>query len=121
VDSAVLVRDLGRRYGQTQEIDDLHLELGSGVTGLPGPNGAGKTTLLRCLATVLAPNTGEVEVFGLNPAQRSQRTELRRRIGYLQQDPGLLVDPSTTIDQALPLVGLDPDFALEPARGTPCF
>src|SRR5260370_10980887 len=34
------------------------------VFGLLGPNGAGKSTLIRILATLLAPDTGRVEVFG---------------------------------------------------------
>ncbi|MFD7656946.1 ATP-binding cassette domain-containing protein [Actinosynnema sp. NPDC059797] len=85
----VEVRALGKRYGQKRVMDGLDLEVGPGVTGLLGPNGAGKTTLLRCLATVLAPDSGGIRVLGLDPADRVQRTELRRRIGYLPQDPGL--------------------------------
>ncbi|CCH28378.1 ATP-binding cassette domain-containing protein [Actinosynnema sp. NPDC047251] len=86
---AVDVRALTKRYGQKRVIGGLDLGVSSGVTGLLGPNGAGKTTLLRCLATVLAPDTGEVRVLGLDPADHAQRAALRRRIGYLPQDPEL--------------------------------
>ncbi|SEQ09831.1 ABC-2 type transport system ATP-binding protein [Lentzea xinjiangensis] len=86
---AVDVRALSKRYGQKRVMDGLDLEVRPGVTGLLGPNGAGKTTLLRCLATVLAPDSGEMRIIGLNPADGAQRTELRRQIGYLPQDPGL--------------------------------
>jgi ABC-2 type transport system ATP-binding protein len=87
--TTVRITGLGKRYGATTALDDLDLEIGTGVTGLLGPNGAGKTTLLRCLATALAPDTGRVDAFGLDPSGAAQRTALRRRLGYLPQDPGL--------------------------------
>ena len=87
--TTVRIQGLGKRYGSTVALDDLDLELGTGVTGLLGPNGAGKTTLLRCLATALAPDRGRVEAYGLDPAVATHRTALRRRLGYLPQDPGL--------------------------------
>ncbi|MFL6178252.1 MAG: ABC transporter ATP-binding protein [Actinomycetes bacterium] len=85
---AASVSDLKRRYGRTQALDGATFEIGSGVTGLLGPNGAGKTTLLRILATVAAPDSGAVTVFGRNPARADERTDIRRRLGYLPQDPG---------------------------------
>ncbi|MFI6390627.1 ABC transporter ATP-binding protein [Nonomuraea sp. NPDC050547] len=84
----IRINGLTKTYGARRALDDLHLTLGTGVTGLLGPNGAGKTTLLRCLATTLAPDAGTVEAFGLDPAERAQRTALRRRLGYLPQNPG---------------------------------
>ena len=48
---------------------------------LLGPNGAGKTTLLRLLAGSLRPQSGELEVLGLDPARDGQR--LRARVGVL--------------------------------------
>jgi ABC-2 type transport system ATP-binding protein len=85
---AATVHEVRRRYGRTQALDGATFTIGSGVTGLLGPNGAGKTTLLRILATVSAPDSGEVTVFGRNPADAGERTEIRRRLGYLPQDPG---------------------------------
>ena len=87
--TTVRIQGLGKRYGSTVALDDLALQIGTGITGLLGPNGAGKTTLLRCLATALAPDRGRVEAYGLDPAVAAQRTALRRRLGYLPQDPGL--------------------------------
>ncbi|MEV0150667.1 MULTISPECIES: ABC transporter ATP-binding protein [unclassified Nonomuraea] len=84
----VTVRGLTKKYGRSVVLDGLTLEFGRGVTGLLGPNGAGKTTLLRSLATTLAPDGGQVRALGLDPADGGQRTELRRRLGYLPQDPG---------------------------------
>ncbi|MEU4409835.1 ATP-binding cassette domain-containing protein [Streptosporangium sp. NPDC023963] len=85
---SITVKGLVKRYGRNRVLDGLDLAVTPGVTGLLGPNGVGKTTLLRCLATTLAPDSGTVEVLGLDPGDRVQRTALRRRLGYLPQDPG---------------------------------
>ncbi|WP_433427537.1 ABC transporter ATP-binding protein [Nonomuraea sp. CA-141351] len=84
----IQIKELTKTYGAKRALDGLDLTLGTGVTGLLGPNGAGKTTLLRCLATTLAPDGGAVDAYGLDPADRVQRTALRRRLGYLPQNPG---------------------------------
>lgn len=88
MDLTVSIRALTKHYGATRALDLVDLDLGTGVTGLLGPNGAGKTTLLRCLATTLAPDGGQIRALGLDTADRAQRTELRRRLGYLPQNPG---------------------------------
>lgn len=84
----VSVTDIQKLYGKRAALDSVSFELDKGITGLLGPNGAGKTTLLRCLATVLAPDRGHLEIFGLDPDRPSERTEIRRRLGYLPQEPG---------------------------------
>ena len=87
---AVTVRmsGVGKKYGRTRALHGLDLTMEPGVTGLLGPNGAGKTTLLRILATVLAPTEGRVQVLDLDPADPHERTEVRRRLGYLPQELG---------------------------------
>ena len=57
-----------------------------------GPSGAGKTTLLRLLAGLLAPGEGEARIAGRPWSQIRgvERVALRRRFGYVQQQPGLL-------------------------------
>ena len=52
--------------------------------GLLGPNGAGKTTTLRILATLLAPDHGSVEVYGVDALQHPR--EVRRLLGYVAQE-----------------------------------
>jgi ABC-2 type transport system ATP-binding protein len=88
MEPTVRIRALSKSFGFTRALNRLDLELGTGITGLLGPNGAGKTTLLRCLATTLAPDHGEIQALGLDPARVEERTKLRRRLGYLPQDPG---------------------------------
>ncbi|MCK1823255.1 ABC transporter ATP-binding protein [Streptomyces sp. XM83C] len=80
------------RYGGTRALDDVSLTLGTGVTGLLGPNGAGKTTLLRVLATAVPADRGSFTVLGHDPGSAAGRQELRRRLGYLPQNPGFHPD-----------------------------
>ncbi|MEU7871400.1 ATP-binding cassette domain-containing protein [Dactylosporangium sp. NPDC049140] len=87
-DVAVRGRGLTLRYGRKVALDDVSIGLGTGVTGLLGPNGAGKTTLLRILATAVAPDAGELRVLGHDPLSGPGRLAVRRRLGYLPQDPG---------------------------------
>jgi ABC-2 type transport system ATP-binding protein len=86
----VSVEALGveKRFGRTVALGGVDLRLGRGVTGLLGPNGAGKTTLLRIAATVLAPDAGRVRLLGLDPTRAGERVEIRRRLGYMPQEPG---------------------------------
>lgn len=84
----VSVAGIHKRYGSLRALDGVTFALSDGITGLLGPNGAGKTTLLRCLATVLAPDSGTIEVFGFDPDKPSERTDVRRRLGYMPQEPG---------------------------------
>ena len=81
-----------RSYRSQQVLQGLTLDLWPGVTGLLGPNGAGKTTLLRMLATVLAPDGGELRLLGRDLGRGDQRIEVRRRLGYVPQEPGFHQD-----------------------------
>src|ERR1700679_627856 len=88
ITAAVRTCGLSRRYGAIRALDRVDLTMERGITGLLGPNGAGKTTLLSVLATVNEPDLGRVSVFGLDPADKAERVEIRRRLGYLPQDLG---------------------------------
>jgi ABC-2 type transport system ATP-binding protein len=76
-----------KSYGRTVALRRTDLVLGHGIVGLLGPNGAGKTTMLRLLATSLPPTSGRIEVAGYDvTAGMTERTEARRRLGYLPQE-----------------------------------
>jgi len=78
---------VSKSFGRTRVLQPVTLDLHPGVVGLLGPNGAGKTTLLRLLASVLPPSSGRIEVAGQDvTGTHAERTEARRRIGYLPQE-----------------------------------
>ena len=85
----VRIAGLTKRYGRTDALAGIDLELDTGVVGFLGPNGAGKTTLLRIVATSLAPTSGSIEILGKNPADAAGRLAIRRTLGYVPQDVGL--------------------------------
>jgi ABC-2 type transport system ATP-binding protein len=87
-DLGVELASVVKRFGRTRALDGVSLSARPGITGLLGPNGAGKTTLMRVVATVLSPEVGSVSVLGRDPAQSSARVAIRRRLGYMPQEPG---------------------------------
>ncbi len=87
--AALTTTNLTKKFGTHAALRGINLSISSGVTGLLGPNGAGKTTLLKILATVLSSTSGEARVLGFDPRVAKERTEIRRRLGYLPQDPGM--------------------------------
>lgn len=83
--SGVELRGLVQKFGRTEILRDLDLDIANGVSGILGPNGAGKTTLLRTLATVIKPTNGKVRLLGLDPSEVKQRRTIRSKLGYLPQ------------------------------------
>jgi ABC-2 type transport system ATP-binding protein len=88
VNPTVEIHNVEKSYGRTRAVAGVNLDADRGVTGLLGPNGAGKTTLLRMLATVLAPDAGRLRLLGHDPADPAGRLAIRRRLGYVPQEPG---------------------------------
>jgi len=72
------VRNLNKRFGGLQALNDVNLEVEQGtVHAIIGPNGAGKSTLLNCFVGRLVPDTGTVtsdgvSLIGLKPHQINQ-------------------------------------------------
>lgn len=66
--SGIVARGVRRSFGNVHAVRDVSLEAREGaVTGLVGPNGSGKTTLLLMLASLLAPDAGEIRIDGVDP------------------------------------------------------
>ncbi len=63
-------RSVSKWYGQVIGLNNLTLQLPTGVTGLLGPNGSGKSTLLQLATGQLRPSQGEVRVLGHRPWSR---------------------------------------------------
>jgi len=65
VSAPVVAADrVSKWYGQVIGLNDVSVEVGSGVTGLLGPNGAGKSTFLKLITGQLKPSKGAVRVLG---------------------------------------------------------
>jgi ABC-2 type transport system ATP-binding protein len=84
----VEITGLTRRFGTVTAVAEVDLRTGPGVFGLLGPNGAGKTSLLRMMATAMPPSAGSLRLLGRDPGSYGPCREIRRRLGYLPQNPG---------------------------------
>jgi osmoprotectant transport system ATP-binding protein len=125
------LREVTKRYerGARPAVSELSLTVPAGeVCVLIGPSGCGKTTALKMINRLIEPTSGEILIDG-NPVRRRNPAQLRREIGYVIQQVGLM--PHLTIagnvatvprllgwDKAriearvrelLDLIGLDPD------------
>jgi len=81
----IVVKELYKLFGRVKALDKVNMIVPKGICGLIGPNGAGKTTLIHILAGLIKPDSGRVEVLGMDPW--SQRYELMRRMGFLLEKP----------------------------------
>jgi iron complex transport system ATP-binding protein len=110
--STLAIRDLQFRRGSRVVLDAINLQLQSGsITAVLGPNGAGKSTLLSCLASLLTPARGAIELDGvsLHSIPAAQRA---RRIALLPQTPEIAwsVDVETLVSLGrIPFHGLSSD------------
>jgi ABC-2 type transport system ATP-binding protein len=76
------VNNLVRRYGHNDAVNGLSLCVMPGrCYGFFGRNGAGKTTTIKCLLNLLRPTSGEVKVFGMNPAKHE--VAVKSRLAYV--------------------------------------
>jgi osmoprotectant transport system ATP-binding protein len=126
---ALRLENVVKRYGAVEALGGVSLCVRSGeAVALVGESGSGKTTLLRLFNRMLSPDAGRVLVRGRDVAV-VDAVLLRREIGYVQQEGGLL--PHWTVrrnagmvpwlrgasmqesgrqaDAALALVGLEPE------------
>jgi ABC-type sulfate/molybdate transport systems ATPase subunit len=116
-----------KRFGSVVALDGVSVQIAAGeCVALIGESGSGKTTLLRCFNRLTHPDQGQVLVGGADIAQEDP-VRLRRTIGYVPQEGGLLPhwrvlrnvalvpwlrgepDGDAKAAAALRLVGLEPD------------
>jgi ABC-2 type transport system ATP-binding protein len=111
--ASVVVRDLRKRYGSAVALDGVSFAIGAGeIFGLLGPNGAGKTTTLECLLGLREPDSGDLEVGGLDARRRVR--EVKAKIGVALQSTAL--QDKVTPREALRLFGSFYDHAAAPAE-----
>jgi ABC-2 type transport system ATP-binding protein len=96
--SIIEVEGLSRNFGRLVAVDKVSFQVAEGeIFGFLGPNGAGKTTTINMLCTLLTPSSGKAIVNGYDVVK--QRSEVRRSIGLVFQDPTL--DEYLTAEQNL--------------------
>jgi ABC-2 type transport system ATP-binding protein len=89
VEPVVTVDHLRVIRGKRPAVQDLSVQIARGtITGLLGPSGCGKTTLMRSIVGTQIVTSGSVTVLG----QPAGSPELRRRVGYMPQDPTIYDD-----------------------------
>src|SRR5436190_16435 len=104
------IDNLHKKFGDNVVVDDLSLAIQAGeCLGVIGPNGAGKTTTIRMCLGQTAPDSGNIEAFGL-PIPRHVR-EAKKRIGVVTQFDSL--DPDFNCAENLRVYGRY--FGLPPA------
>jgi lipooligosaccharide transport system ATP-binding protein len=87
-DSAIIARDLVKRYGALEAVRGISFQVAPGeIVGFLGPNGAGKTTAVRMISCFLPPSSGTAVVFGLDV--REQPREVKRLLGICPQENNL--------------------------------
>ncbi|MDK3256705.1 energy-coupling factor ABC transporter ATP-binding protein [Blastococcus capsensis] len=93
------LRGVSHRYGDRPVLRDVDLHLTEARIGVVGANGSGKSTFARLLNGLVVPTAGQVLVDGLDTA--TQLREVRRRVGFVFQDPDAqIVYPTVAEDAA---------------------
>ena len=96
------VTNLVRRYGPHIAVDHASFSIQKGeIVGFLGPNGAGKSTTMNILTGYLSSTEGTVKVDGQDILEYP--TEIKRKIGYLPENPPLYLD--MTVTEYLSFVG----------------
>jgi osmoprotectant transport system ATP-binding protein len=127
VSLALEARDVVHRYGDAAALGGVSIDVPAGrMVALVGESGSGKTTLLRTFNRLVQPDFGTVLVGG-EDVRGADPIALRRSLGYVPQDGGLLphwtilrnvalvpdlagsADPRSAAADALARTGLDPD------------
>jgi len=87
------VQDLTKSFGDKTAVDHVSFKVNKGeILGFLGPNGAGKTTTMRILTGFMPATSGTALIAGYDVFEDS--LEVRRRIGYLPENPPLYTDMS---------------------------
>ena len=95
--SVVELENVSFSFNGADVLSDVNLSIQPGdFLAVLGPNGGGKTTLLKLMLGLIAPQKGEVRLFGAPPAQGLER------VGYMpQHSEGAVEFPITVLEVAL--------------------
>ena len=92
---SVKIENITKKFDQITAIHNLSLNIDKGeIIGLIGPDGAGKTTLLRLMIGLLKPNSGSIQIEGVDSVKNPQL--VKDKIGYMPQHFSLYGDLSVS-------------------------
>lgn len=95
------IQNLSKRFGKIQAVKNISFTVNKGeILGFLGPNGAGKTTTMNIITGFIGSTTGNVKVCGFDILEQPQ--EVKKRIGYLPEQPPLYFD--MTVNEFLKFV-----------------
>ncbi len=112
-DTAVLVKNLSIEFSIKKAlfrknriflkaVDDVSIEIKTGESfGLVGESGSGKSTLARLIAGLYKPNSGDIQIFGHNVLQKSEKAKtslIRRKMQMIFQDPYSSLNSRMTVE-----------------------
>jgi len=87
----IKVECLTKKYGNILAIDNVSFQVQKGeILGFLGPNGAGKTTTMRILTGYMPPDTGNIEISGIDMLETPLKA--KNEIGYLPENPPVYND-----------------------------
>src|SRR5579871_4524398 len=85
---ALHIKELNKTYPNgVQALKNVSLTIGNNMFGLLGPNGAGKSSLMRTIATLQDPDSGSIDLDGIDVLK--QKNDVRKILGYLPQEFGV--------------------------------
>ncbi|HTS50884.1 MAG TPA: ABC transporter ATP-binding protein [Bryobacteraceae bacterium] len=85
---ALTITGLSKTYPNgVRALNNISLTIGNLMFGLLGPNGAGKSSLMRTIATLQDPDSGSIDLDGLDVLK--QKNDVRKILGYLPQEFGV--------------------------------
>src|SRR5215467_3871331 len=116
MDAAVALDHVTVTYGQNRALRDVSAVFPKGAVGLLGPNGAGKSTLIKSLLGFVPPETGKLQVLGLDVATRP--LDVRARLGYMPENDGHIpgMNAVTFVAYCAQLAGLPKADAMQRAH-----
>jgi ABC-2 type transport system ATP-binding protein len=89
----IATQALTKTYGGgVTALSDLTVQVEAGVIGLVGANGAGKSTFIKIMLGLIAPSSGSVRVFDIDPVTETDK--VRARVGYMPENDCLPPDVS---------------------------
>jgi ABC-type multidrug transport system ATPase subunit len=92
----LVIKNLTKTYKNgVKAIDNLSIEIGTGMFGLLGPNGAGKSSLMRTIATLQSPDSGAITFGDINVLEDNM--SLRKVLGYPKMSAEELLDYFATL------------------------